>query len=50
MKEVIIDGIKIDVRNNKGRKCAYITINGMVFYLEHSEVAPKYVDIWEENE
>ena len=46
MEEVIIDGIKIDVRSNKS---AYITINGMIFYLEHSEAAPKYVDIWEEN-
>ena len=41
--EVIINGIKIDVRSNKS---AYITINDMIFYLEHSDVAPKYVDIF----
>lgn len=45
MKEVIIDGIKIDVRSNKS---LYITINGMIFYIEHSEAAPRFVDYWEE--
>ena len=48
MKEVIIDGIKIDVRSNKS---LYVTINGMIFYIEHSETAPKcFVDCWEEGE
>ena len=38
-------GIKIDVRSSKS---LYITINGMIFYLEHSEVAPMYVSCWDE--
>ena len=43
MKEIIIDGIKIDVRS---KDSLYVTINGMIFYIEHSETAPEFVDCW----
>ena len=33
MKEVIIDGIKIDVRSNK---CLYITIGDYIYYIDDS--------------
>ena len=45
MKEIIINGIKVDVRSSKS---LYVTINGMVFYLEHSDVAPMDVTCWDE--
>ena len=44
--EIIINDIKIDVRS---KHSLYVTINGMIFYIEHSECAPKFVDVWEEN-
>ena len=40
-----INGIEIDVRS---KNSLYVTINGMKFYIEHSEVAPRFVDYWEE--
>ena len=40
-----IKGIEIDVRS---KNSLYVTINGVVFYLEHSEAAPMFVDYWEE--
>ena len=33
MREITIDGIKIDVRNNK---CLYITIGDYVYYIDDS--------------
>ena len=41
----IINGIEIDVRSEKS---CYVTINGVIFYLEHSEVAPMFMDCWNE--
>ena len=40
-----INGIEIDVRS---KNALYVTINGMIFYIEHREVAPRFVDYWEE--
>ena len=41
----IMNGIEIDVRS----ECScYVTINGVIFYLEHSEVAPMFMDCWNE--
>ena len=40
-----INGIEIDVRSENS---LYVTINGMIFYLEHSDAAPMFVDCWEE--
>ena len=39
----IINGIEIDVRS---KNSIYVTINGVVFYLEHDVVAPMYVSCW----
>ena len=38
-----IKGIEIDVRSDVS---LYVTINGLVFYIEHSEVAPMFVSCW----
>jgi len=43
--KTIINGIEIDVRSEKS---CYVTINGVIFYLEHSDAAPMYVDCWVE--
>ena len=40
-----IKGIEIDVRSESS---CYVTINGVIFYLEHSEAAPRFVDCWNE--
>tara|TARA_Y100000034_G_C6564825_1_gene244560 strand:- start:237 stop:425 length:189 start_codon:yes stop_codon:yes gene_type:complete len=40
-----INGIEIDVRS---KNSLYVTINGVIFYLEHSEVAPMFMDCWNE--
>ena len=41
----IINGIEIDVRS----ECScYVTINGVIFYLEHSDAAPMFMDCWNE--
>ena len=41
----IINGIEIDVRS----ECSlYVTINGVIFYLEHSSAAPMFMDCWNE--
>ena len=41
----IINGIEIDVRSESS---CYVTINGVIFYLEHSDVAPRFMDCWNE--
>ena len=38
-----INGIEIDVRS---KNALFVTINGVVFYLEHDVVAPMYVSCW----
>ena len=40
-----IKGIEIDVRSDVS---LYVTINGLVFYIENSDVAPMFVSCWEE--
>jgi hypothetical protein len=42
----VIDGITIDVRS---KNSLYVTINGMIFYIEHSGAAPRFVDYWEKD-
>ena len=41
----IINGIEIDVRSENS---LYVTINGVIFYLEHSDAAPMFMDCWNE--
>ena len=41
----IINGIEIDVRSEYS---CYVTINGVIFYLEHSDVSPMFMDCWNE--
>ena len=41
----IINGIEIDVRS---KNSVYVTINGVIFYLEHSDAAPMFMDGWNE--
>ena len=41
----IINGIEIDVRSESS---CYVTINGVIFYLEHSDTAPMFMDCWNE--
>ncbi len=46
MKEVIIDGIKIDVRSNKS---LYITIGDYVYYIDDStneQITEKWMPVW----
>ena len=40
-----IKGIEIDVRSESS---FYVTINGVIFYLEHSDTAPMFMDCWNE--
>ena len=40
-----IKGIEIDVRSESS---CYVTINGVIFYLEHSDTAPMFMDCWNE--
>ena len=43
--KIVINGITIDVRSNKS---LYITIKDRIFYIEHSEAAPEFMDVWRE--
>ena len=39
-----INGIQIDVRS---KHSLYVTIDDIVFYLEHSTVAPMFIECWD---
>jgi len=40
------NNVKIEVCSDSS---CYVTINGMVFYIEHSDVAPMHVSCWEDD-